>query len=136
LQWIPHLKQALPLSGHSIVFLTYLIMLQNIILHPKQQRATIQNLSSTKSILLVNVFSNQPLQGAAPKGLRFTLKDDCNRYDCFSFQHPGELYFNCFEILSQLDGRDTSILLDELTISCEGIEFSASAEIHISLKIS
>ena len=111
-------------------------MLQNIILQSNRHSATIKNSSSFKSIQLVNIFSNKPLLGAAPKGLRFTLNDDCNTYDCFSFQRPGELYFNCFEILSQLDGRDTSILLDELTISCEGVEFSASTEINITLEIS
>jgi hypothetical protein len=111
-------------------------MLQNIILQSKRQRATIQNPSSFKAIQLVSIFSNKPLQGPAPQGLRFTLKNDSNTYDCFSFQRPGELYFNCFEILSQFDGCDDKTMFHELTISCEGVEFSNSTEINIALEIS
>jgi hypothetical protein len=70
---------------------------------------------------LVSISSNKPLQGAESKGLRFTLKNDSATYVCFSFQLPGEIYFNCFEILSQFDGFDDRTIFDELAISCEGI---------------
>jgi hypothetical protein len=110
-------------------------MLQNIILHSSRQSATIQTPDTFQSIQLVNIFSNEQLQGPAPKGLRFSLKNDCEINDCFSFQRAGKLYFNCFEIMSQFDGCNSSTLLNELTISCEGIEFLSTTEINITIHI-
>jgi hypothetical protein len=110
-------------------------MLHNIILHSGRQSATIQTPNSFQSIQLVDIFSTELQQDPAPKGLRFSLKNDCEIHDCFSFQRAGELYFNCFEIMSQFDGCNNSNLLNELTISCEGIEFLSTTEINITLHI-
>ena len=90
---------------------------------------------SFHSIQIVNISSNIPLKGEGPKGLRFTLLNNNATLDCFSFQIPGGLSFNCFDVMKQFETISSNNIFNELRISCEGIEFDATTKIHLHLDI-
>lgn len=87
------------------------------------------------SIQIVNIHSNIPLNGEGPKGLRFTLINSNATLDCFSFQIPGGLSFNCFDVMKQFETISSNHIFNELRICCEGIKFDATTEIHLHLDI-
>lgn len=110
-------------------------MNQHFILKHQKQSISIKSENYFKKIESVNIFSNIKLPEEGPKGLRYTLKNDNTTLDCFCWQTPNELSFNCFDILNQFEENNTKNLFNELLISCEGIEFSTSTEINITLNI-
>ena len=65
----------------------------------------------------------------------FTLKNDSYTLDCFTWQKPGELSFNCFDIMNVFYELTDKNDFCEFLIRCEGIEFSALTEINITLDI-
>ena len=105
------------------------------ILNLNKQDINIKAIHPFHSIQIVNIASNIPLTGEMPKGLRFTLINNNARLDCFSFQLPGKLSFNCFDIMKQFETINSNHLFNELRISCEGIEFDTTSEIHLHLDI-
>ena len=105
------------------------------ILNLKKQDTNIKAIQPFHSIQIVNISSNISLTGEGPKGLRFTLINNNARLDYFSFQITGGLSFNCFDIMKQFETIDSNHLFNELRISCEGIEFDATTEIHLHLDI-
>ena len=105
------------------------------ILNLKNQDIHIKVTQPLYSIQIVNIASNIPLIGEGPKGLRFTLINNNITLDCFSFQIPGGLSFNCFDVMKQFDTIGSNQLFKELRINCEGIEFDATTEIHLHLDI-
>ena len=105
------------------------------ILNLKKQDINIKATHPFYSIQIVNIASNIPLTGEGPKGLRFTLINSNATLDCFSFQIPSGLSFNCFDIMKQFETISSNNIFNELRISCEGIEFDATTEIHLHLDI-
>jgi hypothetical protein len=105
------------------------------ILNLNNQDTNIKVTHPFHSIQIVNIASNIPLTGEGPKGLRFTLINNNATLDCFSFQIPGGLSFNCFDVMKQFDTIGSKQQFSELLISCEGIEFDANTEIHLHLDI-
>ena len=105
------------------------------ILNLKNQDTHIKVTHPFNSIQIVNISSNILLRGEGPKGLRFKLINNNATLDCFSFQIPGGLSFNCFDVMKQMDTIGSNQLFNELRISCEGIEFDANTEIHLHLDI-
>jgi hypothetical protein len=105
------------------------------ILNLKNQDIHIKTTHPFQSIQIVNIASNIPLTGEGPKGLRFTLINNNTTLDCFSFQIHGGLSFNCFDVMKQFDTFGGNQQFNELRISCEGIEFDATTEIHLHLDI-
>ena len=105
------------------------------ILNLNKQDINIIAIHPFQSIQIVSISSNMPLTGEGPKGLRFTLINNNATLDCFSFQIPGGLFFNCFDVMKQFETIDSNHLFNELRISCEGIEFDATTEIHLHLDI-
>jgi hypothetical protein len=105
------------------------------ILNLEKQDIYIKATHPFNSIQIVNIASNNPLTGEGPKGLRFTLINSNATLDVFSFQIPGGLSFNCFDVMKQFDTIGSNQLFNELRISCEGIKFDATTEIHLHLDI-
>jgi hypothetical protein len=105
------------------------------ILNLNKQDINIKAIHPFHSIQIVNISSNISLTGEGPKGLRFTLINNNATLDCFSFQLPGGLSFNCFDVMKQFDTIGSNQLFNELRVSCEGIEFDATTEIHLHLDI-
>jgi hypothetical protein len=105
------------------------------ILNLNNQDTYIKATQPFNSIQIVNIASNIPLTGEGPKGLRFTLINSNVTLDFFAFQIPGGLLFNCFDVMKQFDTIGSNQLFNDLRISCEGIEFDATTEIHLHLDI-
>jgi len=59
-------------------------MRQNNILYHQTQSISIKSTQYFRSIVSVDIFSNIPLAGDGPKGLRFTIKNDFNTLDFFA----------------------------------------------------
>ncbi len=110
-------------------------MRQNNILNLQTQSISIKSSQYFESIVSVDIFSNIPIAGDGPRGLRFTLKNDSNSLDCFCWQTLGEPSFNYLDIMNQFNEVNAKTLFNELLISCEGIEFSTLPEINITLNI-
>jgi hypothetical protein len=110
-------------------------MRKNIVLNFQKQSISIKTIQPFQSIESVDIYSNIPLLGDGPKGLRYTLKNDSKTLDCFCWQTTNELSFNCFDILNQFSELNDKTLFNELQISCEGIDFSNSTKININLDI-
>ena len=105
------------------------------ILNLNKQDIYIKATDRFQSIQIVNISSNIPLTGEGPKGLRFTLINSNATLDFFSFQMPGGLTFNCFDVMKQFETINSNHLFNELRVSCEGIEFDTTTEIHLHLDI-
>jgi hypothetical protein len=105
------------------------------ILNLNKQDINIKGSHPFQSIQIVDISSNIPLTGEGPKGLRFTLINNDATFDCFSFQIPGGLSFNCFDVMKQFETISSNQLFNELRISCEGIEFDTTTEIYLHLDI-
>lgn len=110
-------------------------MIKNIILNNKTKSISIKSDNHFNFIRSVDIHSSFPLLDEGPKGLRLTLKNNSKEFDCFCWQTPGESNFNCFDILNQFEETNTTTLINELLISCEGINFSNLTEINIKLEI-
>ncbi len=108
-------------------------MLHQIQLNNSSQSKKIISAKPFHKIQFIKIVQNNLIDRDEPKGLRFTLKSDVFRYTCFSFQHPVLQRFNCFDVLDQFEipkAKDRQFL-EELTISCEGIEFDNETVIDI-----
>lgn len=112
-------------------------MSQTIELRSGKESANVCSNQPFKKIQLLEISSSETLEGTGPKGLRITLLDANKTLCCFSFQHPGTPHFDCFKVLDQFANVSSAVppYFTELAIRCEGVYFSLTQSIGVSINI-
>jgi hypothetical protein len=93
-------------------------------------------------IEMLQVISNKLNKTNDPLGIRWSILSNNNIYNCFSWQYPNMLEFNCFEIMSvccnideALSKKDIVNQKSELHISIEGEIIDEDIEIKIKVEV-
>ena len=77
-------------------------------------------------IEMLEVVSNKLNNSNAPLGIRWSIVCNKNQYNCFSWQYPETLGFNCFELMSVCCNIDNALPINDIT--------NQKSELHISLE--
>ena len=93
-------------------------------------------------IEMLEVVSNKLNNSNAPLGIRWSIICNNNQYNCFSWQYPETLEFNCFELMSvccnidkALSKNDIANQKSELHINLEGELIDEDTIIDIKLEV-
>jgi hypothetical protein len=79
-----------------------------------------------KKIEMLEVVSNKLNNSSAPFGIRWSIICNKNQHNCFSWQYPNMLEFNCFELISVCSNIDNTLSKNDIT--------NQKSELHISLE--
>ena len=89
-----------------------------------------------EKINMIRVYSNKIPKTEEPFGLRWSLINNNQTINCFNWQLPGQLEFNCFEVTSvfELSEWGTKNYFNKMCIKKEGDNFDDETVIYIELE--
>lgn len=91
----------------------------------KSPKIILPSVGCFEKINMLSVVNSNLNQSKAPFGLRWSLINNNNQYNCFNWQMPEERDFNCFEVMS---------CFNFIASEFSNKNISGNSELHISIE--
>lgn len=95
-------------------------------LNKQSQKIILASDTEFTKIKMLELVSNKLNNSNAPLGIRWSIICNKNQYNCFSWQYPETLEFNCFELMSVCCNIDNALTINNIA--------NQKSELHISLE--